>query len=270
MTTPDATPAKKDTAEYEVKDQVSYWSSRWHTGETTWRNQERHLGDEAILSKLQQCLQVPSLDGTLEDARVFVPLCGDTPAIPLLLRLGAHVTGIDCCELATQKLAEECTAVLGITWSTLEANLLVGQNITGKEVVRLYIGDLFVSAQRIPKHSFDLCYDRGSLVAILPEQRQAYAMAVGRLMKWGSIHVSRRHGQLLRGLPPEVWSVHYVESIYRKQSNRNTGPPFHTTLPEVSQLFLNDCVRELSAPSQAEVEGAERLFLDGRIVIYRH
>ncbi|KIC31838.1 hypothetical protein [Leisingera sp. ANG-M7] len=104
---------------------------------------------------------------------VFVPLCGKALDLDWLLSQGLRVTGVEF----NQGAVEEVFARLGQTPDVSQADGLTRYQSGG---LTLYAGDFFSLS---PAHlgAVDAVYDRAALVAVKPEDRQAYAAHLNRI-----------------------------------------------------------------------------------------
>lgn len=104
---------------------------------------------------------------------VFVPLCGKALDLDWLLSQGLRVTGVEF----NQGAVVEVFARLGQTPDVTQADGLTRYQ-SGE--LTLYAGDFFALS---PAHlgQIDAVYDRAALVAVKPEDRQAYAAHLNRI-----------------------------------------------------------------------------------------
>ncbi|MCB4454266.1 thiopurine S-methyltransferase [Leisingera sp. McT4-56] len=104
---------------------------------------------------------------------VFVPLCGKALDLDWLLSKGLRVTGVEF----NQGAVEEVFARLGLAPEVSRQDGLIRYQADG---LTLYAGDFFALS---PAHlgRVDAVYDRAALVAVKPEDRQAYAAHLNRI-----------------------------------------------------------------------------------------
>ncbi|MDC0656771.1 thiopurine S-methyltransferase [Leisingera sp. SS27] len=104
---------------------------------------------------------------------VFVPLCGKALDLDWRLSKGLRVTGVEF----NQGAVEAVFARLGLVPEVCQADGLIRYQ-SGE--LTLYTGDFFDLS---PVHigQVDAVYDRAALVAVTPEDRQAYAAHLNRI-----------------------------------------------------------------------------------------
>ncbi len=172
----------------DLKD-LSGWEKRWQDGETRWAHEKQDLFLFENFDRLQ-----PSLSGP----EVFIPLCGDSPAVPFFLRRGLRVTAL---EYASEAL------------SALEKRLK--QENAPTEKLTLVQKDLFDYEATI---QFDLVYDRASLVAIHPALRSYYFSTLNAVTKKGSHYLVEAYsaGDYQAKEPPYPIEPHEIESLFKR------------------------------------------------------
>lgn len=160
--------------------------------------------------------------------RVFVPLCGKAVDMAYLVSdIKAEVVGVEGIRIALEEFAAEhptlniqvpettmSTAGSGTTTTgDVEFQRFVGDHIT------LLKGDYFALDASKAGGTFDVIYDRASLVAIEPKLREAYVDIQGALLQPG--------GRIL------------LVVLERKgtEEGMKKGPPFSVSESTVRQLF---------------------------------
>jgi thiopurine S-methyltransferase len=176
----------------------NYWHNRWERSDT----QAFHEKDgNPLFIKHFGALSLP------KGARVFVPLCGKTGDIHILLRNGHRVAGAELSPIAVGQLF---------------ADLGVKPNITAfgplqryqAENIDIFLGDLF-DLTRETLGPVDAVYDRAALVALPDAMRRRYA---AHLME-----ISNKAPQLL--------------IVFDYDQSRMEGPPFSISDREVKELY---------------------------------
>ncbi|MEW2914508.1 thiopurine S-methyltransferase [Leisingera sp. JC11] len=140
-----------------------FWQARWR---------ENRIGFHEAAPNTLLTRHFPLLD--LEAGQsVFVPLCGKALDLDWLLSLGLCVTGVEF----HQGAVEEVFARLGLTPEVTQAD---GLTRFQSGDLTLYAGDFFALS---PAHldKVDAVYDRAALVAVKPQDRQAYAAHLNRI-----------------------------------------------------------------------------------------
>jgi thiopurine S-methyltransferase len=189
---------------------LSFWNARWETGATRWHKTHPH-------PSLQQYLDDKILSNFPGGgARVLVPLCGKSVDLKYLAqkRKVAKVVGVDGIYKAAKEFAKE-NPDLDLTDSAAEK---VGsfRRLEGLSMEFL-IGDFFDVDQVATGGSFDAVWDRGALVAVKPDLRDAYVQKLGELLNSDS----------------KVLLSTYV----RPNGDVTSGPPFSIDEAEVRKLF---------------------------------
>ena len=114
-----------------------------------------------------QCYLVP------EARTAFVPLCGNSNSMIYMHEKGIKVTGLEFHEDAVRQFFEENN----LEYVTGEDKMKFYE--TKCSGIRIYVGDLFAFET---DEKFDFIWDRGSLVAISPEDRGRYAVLMSSLL----------------------------------------------------------------------------------------
>lgn len=183
----------------------AFWQDRW-------QNQKIGFHEPAPNARLIahfEALAVP------KRAAVFVPLCGKSLDIDWLLAQGHPVIGIEFHEAAVQAVFER----LG---RRAEETQIGDLRRYAAGDLTLFCGDFFaLTAEQVPEVA--AVFDRAALVAIAPEQRQAY---VDHL----------KH--LCRQVPTLLVSFDYDQSQMQ-------GPPFSVPPELVDQFYGGDVTRRL-------------------------
>lgn len=193
-----------------------YWIERWKAKETQFHQETVH---EALL-------QHGGAFSLRKEGRVLVPLCGKTNDMVWFREQGIYVDGIEVSEQAVTEffqdnaLGEPCVT-LSEAFSLYEA-----------DGYRLYCGDFFEFNREA---CYDYVYDRGSLVALPPEKRSAYARIMMKAL--------RDNGR-------------YVLIAYEYDSEDMTGPPFSLSQDEIHVLFGEQCAITLLDRKQGAEKGS--------------
>lgn len=161
------------------------WLARWQVGRIGWHETEgnkslrRHWGETG--------------------RRVLVPLCGKSQDMLWLARAGNEVVGVELSEIAARAFFEEnamaCSRVDG----------KMPRYTSADERITIYCGDYFEFSRGDDIAAFDAFYDRGALVAVSPDVRDAYVRHSRSLLAAGAVKL--------------IISVEYDQSVA-------SGPPF--------------------------------------------
>ncbi|CAM9456931.1 unnamed protein product [Choristocarpus tenellus] len=238
------------------EDRLEAWRQRWKAGRTTWHRNgpnnvllehyDRFLGDG-------EGTDVKTEGRTTEQHRTLVPLCGKTLDMPFLAEKGHEVVGVDGVEAAAFQLQRDSwlnfrssnltvpppdgnskSSAHYIAATTFEGERPGYVFKTGDEGLGYYrdnisikifqdtrqpltfiVGD-FLDMRPDVIGTFDRLWDRGSLVAIQPEEREAYLAVCDSLLDPG--------GQVL------LTTMDYDQDLIK-------GPPYSLPLKEVKCLY---------------------------------
>jgi len=187
---------------------LSRWQVKWKANQTNW-----HVdGVHPALEKHK-----PSM---ADGARVLFPLCGKSVDMEVLANQGYDVVGVDGCPEALAAFVSDREATIASTKKQLSTvNLQSSNRSTG-----FFVGDFIGLTPGDIGGSFDFAFDRGSLVAITPEDRPAYASTLSNLVTGTLLLVCVEHGPFSGG---------------------KLGPPFSITHADVEALFGENFVVEL-------------------------
>lgn len=134
------------------------WLERWQIGKTGWHEAEGN-------SKLKQHWRATR-------RRVLVPMCGKSTDMKWLADQGNQVVGVELSDLAVEAFFAE----QALDYTVQDGELRIYQAV--ESGITIYCGNVF-DLQSI---QCDAHYDRGALVAMPDEVRQAYAAHVSSLL----------------------------------------------------------------------------------------
>ncbi|XP_060705993.1 probable thiopurine S-methyltransferase [Hemiscyllium ocellatum] len=194
------------------------WKIRW---------EKRHIGfhKDEIHGLLQKYLST-ILHGR-KQIRIFVPLCGKSVDMKWLADQGHTVVGVEASEIAIKEFFAEQN--VSYTQESVPG-------IAGAEVFQSADGKLFLFNCNMFDFSsaiagkFDGIWDRGSLVAINPSDRQRYAKLMTTLM---------------------AKECHYLLDALTYDQEKFSGPPFSTPLHVIHDLYDQSCNIQLLGSSDA-------------------
>lgn len=295
--------------EYNTESRDAYWLKRWDIGDKLcqWKIPERKNGDGALIRDILRGLHIAEqfsesstntksvtesdafFQKFSKNANVLVPLCGDSRVVSLLWEMGFNVTGCDLSEKALKNVVAELGGDENIHWTILDksdaeklgaSSAFVGVNKNGARgnKISLFAGDLFnislTGESNVSK--FDLIYDRGSLVALLPEMREKYCTKLRgalRSTKEGS-HVSLFSG--VESGEKQIVALWLFKRAVRNEKTIGSGPPFHFDVEsEIKGKYFNkefgfERVELVDEPSKEQVENAPNgAFIEVMTNIYR-
>ncbi|XP_068431853.1 probable thiopurine S-methyltransferase isoform X2 [Clinocottus analis] len=149
--------------------------------------------------------------------RFFFPLCGKAVDMKWLADMGHSVVGVEISEKAIQQFFTENN----MTYSEEAVPSLPGAKVykSSERNISLYQCDLFTFSSSI-EGQFGAIWDRGSLVAINPRDREKYAALIISLMAKDCRYL--------------LDTLLYNPELYQ-------GPPFLVPDEQVASLFGNSC-----------------------------
>ena len=131
------------------EEMTEQWLQRWQEGKIGWHEARGN----ASLQK----------HWTASGKRVLVPLCGKSQDLIWLERQGNQVVGVELSEIAVKAFFDENEIAYSLVEGTLTAYVAKECSIT------IYCGDFF----EFSDGPFEAYYDRGALITMPAEMRQA-------------------------------------------------------------------------------------------------
>ena len=184
----------------------NFWHKRWEKNEIGFHQSAVNV----LLSDHFSGLSLP------QTSRVFVPLCGKTRDIALLLSQGHRVVGVELSKLAVEELFVD----LGVAPKISVQGELLRYSAPGLEI---FVGDIFeVSGDLLGR--VDAIYDRAALVAFPTEMRGRYGAHVAAITQLApQFLICFEYDQAVMNGPPfsidrqkvhDVYGAHYqIEPI---------------------------------------------------------
>ncbi|XP_012693061.2 probable thiopurine S-methyltransferase [Clupea harengus] len=187
---------------------LSEWEGRWQDGKTGWHQPQVHKLLENNLDKV--------LCGRKE-VRFFFPLCGKAIDMKWLADKGHSVVGVEISEKAIKQFFEE----QNLTYSEASVPDTPGAKVfkSSDGKISLYQCDLYKFSSDVAGQ-FGGIWDRGSLVAINPCDRERYAALITSLMDKNCRYL--------------LDTLLYNPQLYK-------GPPFLVSDEDVKNLFGKTC-----------------------------
>jgi SAM-dependent methyltransferase len=182
---------------------ADYWQKRYENGQTGWDSGE----PEGPLLQLFH-------DGRLPKGKMLIPGCGNGWEVTAFAALGFDVTGLDFARAPLANLRARAEAE-GLSPTLLQADLFdLPADLDGQ---------------------FDVVLELACYCAIAPEQRDAYAAVVNRLLKPGGLLVG----------------------LFYCNPGKVGGPPFTATVEELEQRFAPyvDAMEWTPRPEDGELLG---------------
>eukprot|EP00980_Cylindrotheca_fusiformis_P024281 scaffold11700_cov169-Cylindrotheca_fusiformis.AAC.3 len=201
-----------------------------------------HLPDvNPVLTKYAPTLLKDDSSADCSGARVFVPLCGKTVDMAYLTSVAGEVVGVEGIQIALEEFAEEQPDLQIVRAQDKNDGFtrFVGKKIT------LLKGDFFELTTEHTDGTFDVIYDRASMVAIQPALLSDYVDIMGRLLAKG--------GKILL----VVWDRRGTAEAVKK------GPPFSVPEATVRELYEGlDWVESVTVLEQSDTLTEEAKELD--------
>ncbi|XP_062301619.1 probable thiopurine S-methyltransferase isoform X3 [Osmerus eperlanus] len=188
------------------------WEERWQEDKIGFHQPNIHPMLESNIEKV--------LAGRKE-VSFFFPLCGKALDMKWLSDMGHSVVGVEIAEKAIKQFFEENN----MTYSEEEVPVIPGAKVykSSEGNISLYQCDLFNFSSSVAGQ-FGGIWDRGSLVAINPADREKYAALIMSLMAKDCRYL--------------LDTVLYNPELYK-------GPPFMVPDEQVQSLFGASCDIEL-------------------------
>lgn len=175
---------------------AKFWISAWEEGRTGFHQGHYH-------EKLVQFF--PGLHPKAGQ-KVLVPLCGKTKDLIWLKEQGLQVHGVELAEQAVTEFFQENQFPVATSKSGPFTNYT-------SDAITISCGDFFKLDRN---ETYDLVYDRASLVALPEEMRKDYAQVITDALK--------PQGQ-------------YLLIVYEYEQSKMAGPPFSISDQEVKDLY---------------------------------
>ncbi|KAG7225426.1 hypothetical protein INR49_027420 [Caranx melampygus] len=188
------------------------WEERWQEDRIGFHQPQVHKMLENNIDKV-----VVGRTGV----RFFFPLCGKAVDMKWLADMGHSVVGVEISEKAIRQFFEENN----LTYSEEPVPAIPGAKVykSSEKNISLYQCDLYNFSSSIDGQ-FGAIWDRGSLVAINPRDREKYATLIISLMAKDCRYL--------------LDTLLYNPELYK-------GPPFFVPDEQVHSLFGNSCDIEL-------------------------
>ncbi|XP_026202389.1 probable thiopurine S-methyltransferase [Anabas testudineus] len=188
------------------------WEGRWHENNIGFHQPHVHNLLESSIDKV--------LAGRTA-VRFFFPLCGKAVDMKWLADMGHSVVGVEISEKAIEQFFEENN----LTYSEEPVPSIPSAKVykSSEKNISLYQCDLYSFSSSI-EGQFGAIWDRGSLVAINPRDREKYASLIISLM---------------------AKDCRYLLDTFLYNPELYKGPPFFVPNEQVHSLFGNSCDIEL-------------------------
>lgn len=193
---------------------MTNWNEFWEKNDTPF-----HLS--TVNPRLEKFFPQLTLEG---NETILVPLCGKSVDLMWLANKGFSVIGVELSPIACEAFFKEQK----LTFSKKQlGNFICYQG----DSISIYCGDIFnLQKQQLPPIS--LIYDRAALIALPPEIRKKYTQHLSEFLKTGM--------QIL---------LLCIES-----TDNFVGPPYAVSKDEITMLYQNFQITELSRESEKSIE----------------
>lgn len=195
--------------------EAQFWISAWEEGRTNFHQQTYNV----------KLLEYFPLLNPLKGQKVLVPLCGKTKDLVWLRDQNLHVEGYELYEKAVLSFFQENALAPEFTAND-DFKTYFADNI------RINVGDFFKLSQ---KNTFDLIYDRASLVALPEEMRKSYAKILTEVLKPGG---------------------KYLLLVFEYDQAQMEGPPFSVDANEIHRLYQDQFTIKLMESERPPLEGS--------------
>lgn len=175
---------------------AQFWINAWNDGRTGFHKSEFHP------KLIEYFHELNASSGQ----SILVPLCGKTLDMIWLQSKDLHVSGVELYEEPVKSFFKE-NNLNDVSVTKMKDFVLYS---SGR--VNIYTGDFF----KFHPGTFDLIYDRASIVALPLEMREEYAKHITSLLKA---------------------SGKYLLITYAYDQSEMQGPPFSVSNEEVNRLF---------------------------------
>ncbi|KAM9737784.1 putative thiopurine S-methyltransferase isoform 5-T9 [Menidia menidia] len=208
---------------------LSEWEGRWHEDRTGFHQAHVHRMLEAHLDQVL---------GGRAGVRFFFPLCGKAVDMKWLADQGHSVVGVEISEKALRQFFEENN----MTFSVDPVPAIPGAKVykSSEKNISLYQCDLYDFSSSV-EGQFGAIWDRGSLVAINPKDRERYAALIVSLM---------------------AGDCRYLLDTFLYDPDQYAGPPFFVPDEQVQSLFGARCRVQLLDSADALTERQKAWGLD--------
>ena len=141
------------------------WQDKWNKQETPWSYPE---ANDQLYADYQR---LKDEHGLSADARCFVPLCGDSPAVAFFHEQGHQVDGLEYVAEAIEELKR--AHFPGVSFEKKD-------RVFSAKGLELYCWDIFEFNKEA---HYGFIYDRAALVALERDQRPEYAQILSRALE---------------------------------------------------------------------------------------
>ncbi|XP_040611869.1 thiopurine S-methyltransferase [Mesocricetus auratus] len=184
------------------------WQDKWVTRKIGFHQEQGH---QLLKKYLDTFLKGQS------GLRVLFPLCGKAVEMKWFAERGHTVVGVEISEIGIREFFAE----QNLSYTEEPFNEIAGAKVfkSSSGNISLYCCSIF-DLPRANIGKFDRIWDRGSLVAINPGDRERYADIILSLL---------------------TEEFHYLVAILSYDPTKHAGPPFYVPDTELKRLFGTKC-----------------------------
>ena len=212
-----------------------YWEERWKANRIGWHRDHVHPTLYQHFPKLSA-----GRGGDEQSIRIFVPLCGKSVDMLWLAELGHEVVGVELVREAIETFFTEkdlgfTTEEVDVALDGSKATLFRCIKPEGGPQISILQYDIFSVTEAIIGGKFHAVWDRASLVAINPVDREKYVNLLATLLYPG--------GRVL------------LDTFRYEHSKNDSRPPFSVSEEELRSLFRKSfSVQELRMEELEEIQ----------------
>jgi thiopurine S-methyltransferase len=149
--------------------------------------------------------------GSVEQNRIFLPLCGKTLDIGYLLSKNYSVVAVELSEIAVQAVFQTLNLQPD---NPVKISDWAGGKCYQSKNLQIYVGDFFALTQG-DLANIALVYDRGALIALPEALRTDYAQHLARITEHApQLLITLDYDQSVAGGPPFAVSTKSIEVLY--------------------------------------------------------
>jgi len=198
-----------DSAKVQQNDlTIDYWNKKWEEGKTSWHSNEVNRTLENHFDKVV---------GNEKEQRILFPLCGKAFDMKWVADKGHVVVGVESSVKAVKEFFQDHSLEYKMDAINMAPRgAQVFSSLDDK--IKLFVCDMFDFRSTVAGGKFHGVFDRGSLVAINPQDRPRYAEMMAELVLPGGKILTEcvEYDPTLFSGPPHHVPEHHIREIYSK------------------------------------------------------